>query len=180
MKKEILLFFILFCGFVFWQFYISRFQYGESSLIGHAAPQFEVQSVRDDSVVKSQELFGKKAVFINFWATWCDTCRLEINNLNQMYKAIDPNQVAFVSILEDAVNDPKEALELLENYHKKLPVEFPVYLDSQQVAADSYGTFKIPESYVIDKSGVVVYRHEGAILEKDVTKIMEILSKSAE
>lgn len=175
MKKEFLLFFVLFCGFVFWQFYISRFQYGESSLLGQAAPDFSVQNVRTQDVFKSQDVFGKKAVFVNFWATWCDTCRLEIASLNQLYKTLGANQVEFVSFLEDGA-DLNEAKVLLEKYHQKWPVEFPVYLDAQQMVADRYGTFKIPESYVIDATGKVIYRHEGAILERDVPKILEKLS----
>jgi thiol-disulfide isomerase/thioredoxin len=178
MKKEIILFFILFSGFVFWQFYISRFQYGESSLIGRAAPHFETQNVRTLAPLKSIDILGKKAVFVNFWATWCDTCRLEIASLNQLFQALDANEVAFVSFLEDAVADPNEAKALLEKYHQKWPVEFPVYLDSQQVAADAYGTFKIPESYVINKKGDVIYRHEGAIVASDLKKIIEMLSKN--
>ena len=180
MKKEIALFFVLFCGFVFWQFYISRFQYGESSLIGHAAPHFETTNVRTGAVLKSQETFGKKAVFVNFWATWCDTCRLEIGSLNTLYKSLDPNQVEFVSFLEDGVESREELQVLLEKYHQKLPIEFPVYWDSQQVTADAYGTFKIPESYVIDSQGKVIYRHEGAIMESDLPKILEKITKSAQ
>lgn len=176
-KKEVILFVVLLFGFVFWQFYISRFEYSEASVLHKSAPVFQAQNVRTGENWDLASFKGKKSVLINIWATWCDTCRLEIDVLNELYRSQDTQHVEFVSLLEDATHDIAQAKVLLENYHKKLPVDFPVYWDGQQAVADLYGTFRIPESFVISKEGLVVYRHEGAITKSDVPKIIEALSR---
>lgn len=172
MKKSVILIVVLVFGFVFWQFYIGQFYYGEANLMGKPAPHFEVVGL-DGKKLSTQDVIGKKVVLVNFWATWCDTCRYEIPALNSLHKMLDPDRFLLISLLEDSVNSLEELNPLFEKFNAKLPVDFPVYWDQDQIVADLYGTYRIPESFLIDLKGNVVYFHQGAIVEKDKERLVK-------
>ena len=96
-----------------------------------------------------------KVVFINFWATWCPPCRAEMPALHNMYTALKGNKnFVFLFITED------EEIGKAVEYFKDNNYDLPLYVMAGSVQSEVYsGT--LPTTLVIDKVGIVAYKHEG-------------------
>jgi len=135
--------------------------------IGTAAPEFTVQDA--DRKVSLSELRGK-VVVLNFWATWCGPCVEEMPSLVQLQQRFKDKGVSVVGISIDVDGDA---------YHKFLKdykVDFLTVRDPDQKASNLYGTFKWPETYIIDRSGIVRRKFIGPV-EWSQPEIVDFLSK---
>jgi cytochrome c biogenesis protein CcmG/thiol:disulfide interchange protein DsbE len=135
--------------------------------IGTAAPEFSVED-RDRRVALS-DLRGK-VVVLNFWATWCAPCVEEMPSLVQLQQRFKDKGVTIVGISVDVDGDA---------YHKFLKdykIDFPTVRDPDQKAASLYGTFKWPETYIIDRNGIVRRKFIGAV-EWSQPEIVDFLNK---
>ncbi len=91
-----------------------------------------------------------KVVIINFWASWCPECILEMPSLNTFYEKNRGNDVAVLGITSDRKREP--VLEVL----KKTPVAYPLLLDTTGgVFIKQYTVIGLPMTYVIDRSGAI-------------------------
>lgn len=118
----------------------------ETATKDKAAPNFNLQTP-EGKTVKLSDLKGK-VVLVNFWATWCDSCKEEKPYMASLYSNLKENpDFAFVSILYN--DDINNALE----YERKNSYDFPVFIDPGGKAAVSYGLTGVPESFIIDKNG---------------------------
>jgi peroxiredoxin len=118
--------------------------------IGEGQPAVDI-TLRDlaGQEVKLSDLRGK-VVLLNFWATWCPPCRAEIPSmakLNQLM-AGKPYQMLAVSI--DDQGKPA-----VETFFQQQGVTLPTYLDPEQKIAKVYGVTGVPETFIIDKQGVI-------------------------
>ncbi len=151
--------------------------YGRSkpSSINTPAPDFTIQD-SDHSVTLSQ-LRGK-IVVLNFWATWCPPCIEEMPSLVEMQKKFQGKDVTVlaVSVDEDA-ND----------YHKFLKdhsVDLLTVRESGErtpngviaPVSSRYGTIKVPETYIIDRNGIIRRKFIGPV-DWSQTEIVEYLSR---
>jgi len=96
-------------------------------------------------------------VVVNFWASWCLPCRLEIPYFNKTYQEYRERGVEFVAISVDAGgwSDVRAFLQ-------EMPIEYPVVLDQKQAAADAFGGLAgLPVTIFIDRQGRVAYKHIG-------------------
>ncbi|HXY15169.1 MAG TPA: TlpA disulfide reductase family protein [Terriglobales bacterium] len=137
-------------------FAISSGCYGGSRppRIGSAAPDFIVQDA--DHKVELRDLRGK-VVVLNFWATWCAPCVEEMPSLTQLQQQFKNKGLTVVGVSVDVDND---------GYHRFLKdhkVDFLTVRDPDQKANNLYGTFKFPETYIIDRNGVVRRKFIGAV-----------------
>ncbi len=111
---------------------------------------------RDANGVASStaELEGK-VVFINFWATWCPPCVAEMPGMNAMYNQLrGDDRFVFLFINED--DNPEKA----KNFLKDKGYSMPLFTRGGNVPAGIYsGT--LPTTVVLNKTGSVVYKHEG-------------------
>jgi thiol-disulfide isomerase/thioredoxin len=112
--------------------------------VGKAAPVFAVSDGQHS--VDLSKLRGR-VVVLNFWATWCAPCIQELPSLEQMQQQLP--QVQVVAMASD------EPLEDYQAFLAKRPVDLLTVFDAGQSSNALYGSFRYPESYVIDKSGVV-------------------------
>lgn len=136
-------------------------------LVGASAPEFTVTDA--DRTVALKDLRGK-VVVLNFWATWCAPCVEEMPSLVQMQKQLKDRGVTVLGVSVD--DDPRQYHTFLEKNH----VDFLTVRDPRQKSNELYGTFKFPETYIIDREGVLRRKFIGAV---DWTKpdIVEYLSK---
>ncbi len=113
------------------------------------APDVSVISLANGSALKLSELKGK-VVLLNFWATWCPPCREEIPSMMKLnsFMAGKPFQMVAVSIDEGG----KPAIEA---FFKETGFSLPTYLDESGASSKSYGITGVPESFIIDKQGVL-------------------------
>lgn len=130
-------------------------RYITSPLIAKPATPFTI-TLYDGRKVTLEDLRGK-AVFVNFWASWCLPCREEAKDLEAAWQKVkDRNMVFLGVVLQDT---DKSALEFLKEFN----VTYPNGKDESGKIAVDYGTWGIPESFFIDPQGRITYKHVGGI-----------------
>lgn len=151
--------------------------YGRSkpSSIGNAAPDFSIQDA-DRTVTLSK--FRGDIVVLNFWATWCPPCIEEMPSLVQLQKKIQGTDVKIVAVSVD--DDADDYHKFLKDHSIDLLTvrESGQRTDSGVIAPVSsrYGTFKVPETYIIDRQGIIRRKFIGAI-DWTQPEIVEYLSR---
>lgn len=115
---------------------------------GDTAPNFTI--VTDQGKTISRSNFGGKVLVLNFWATWCAPCMEELPTLNAFQKELGPQGVVVVGVSIDR-NE-----KLYRQFLQRMPMAFDTARDPEANISASYGTFQIPETYIIDRSGKVV------------------------
>ena len=126
------------------------------------APNFSLKSM-NDSIYVLEDLKGK-VVLINFWATWCGPCRMEIPDFNDLY---DKYKDQGLEILGISISDTKEQLSnFLKAYKINYPVLYGSSNDIQKVLLDYGGVYSVPMSFLIDTDNNIKRVYPGAILRK--------------
>jgi cytochrome c biogenesis protein CcmG, thiol:disulfide interchange protein DsbE len=112
--------------------------------IGTPAPAF---SIADGTRTVALNDYRGKILVLNFWATWCAPCIEEIPSLDQLQRAMPQIAVLGVSTDEDAAAYRQFLLD-----H---PVNFATIRDGSQHSNDLFGTLRFPETYIIDRHGMI-------------------------
>jgi peroxiredoxin len=112
------------------------------------APEFALKDFRGNELRLSA--FRGDVVLVNFWATWCKTCVVEMPS---MEKLVDRMQGRPFRLLAVSVDDDWQAVRNF--FPRGTPLE--VLLDTSRETPKHYGTDKFPESFIIDKQGYVRY-----------------------
>jgi thiol-disulfide isomerase/thioredoxin len=115
---------------------------------GAAAPDFTVKDLAGQEV-KLSALKGK-VVFVNFWATWCPPCREEMPSMVKLNQAMAGKQFQMMAISID-----EGGKEAVASYFKKSGITLPAFLDSDGAVSSSYGTTGVPETFIVDKTGII-------------------------
>ena len=118
---------------------------------GDKAPNFSI--VTDDGRKISRSDFGGKLLVLNFWATWCPPCIEEIPSLDAMQKQLADKGVVVLAVSVD--RNPQTYQQFLQ----KAKTSFKTARDPEADISSRYGTFKFPETYVINKDGRVVAKY---------------------
>ncbi len=121
--------------------------------VGDSAPSFRI--VSDSGREITPEAFGGKLLVLNFWATWCPPCVEEMPSLDEMQKRLAGKGVVVVGISVDKNEN------LYRQFLDRTKVSFQTARDPSADISASYGTFKFPETYVIDSHGKVVVKYIG-------------------
>ena len=122
--------------------------------IGEAAPDFTVQ---DGSKSVSLHDFHGKVVVLNFWATWCPPCVEEMPSLVNLQSELKGKNVTVLAVSLDV---DEGAFDKFIKDHK---VDLLAVRDPDQKSNALYGTFKFPETYIIDRDGKVRRKFIGAV-----------------
>lgn len=139
--------------------------YIASPLLAKAAAPFTV-TLFDGRQVSLNELRGK-AIFLNFWASWCTPCRAEAKDLEAAWQRLKDKNMVFLGVaIQDKEKDSRAFLQ-----------EFNItygngWDESGKIAVD-YGVWGIPESFFIDPQGRITYKHVGGIRAALVTAKLE-------
>jgi peroxiredoxin len=118
-----------------------------------AAPDFTLRRV-DGANLRLAEQRGS-VVMVNFWATWCGPCRVEMPHLNRLY---DKYRSAGFQLLGVNIDDDPNAARALAT---KLGLKFPVLLDTDKKVVGAYDLSAMPASVLIDRDGRVRHLHRG-------------------
>ena len=121
--------------------------------VGDTAPNFSITTTAGDQVTPRS--FGGKVLVLNFWASWCAPCVQEAPSLNEFAKTFKDSGVVVLGVSVDR-NE-----QMYQNFVKRFGVSYPLARDPQEDPSYRYGTYKIPESYIIDRNGKVVRKFAG-------------------
>ncbi len=126
----------------------------EPAMVGKAAPDF---TVKDDVRTISLHDYRGKTVVLNFWATWCPPCVDEMPSLVQMQNQLKDQGISVLAVSVD--DDARQYHSFLEKYK----VDLLTVRDPRQKSNELYGTFKFPETYIIDRQGVLRRKFIGPV-----------------
>jgi len=135
--------------------------------IGSPAPDFTVQDA--DRKVSLKDLRGQ-VVVLNFWASWCPPCVEETPSLVQLQKRLKDKGITVVGVSWDSDD---EAYHQFLKAHK---IDFLTVRDADQKSSSLYGTVKIPETYIIDRKGIVRRKFISSV-DWSEPEVLDFLSK---
>jgi cytochrome c biogenesis protein CcmG/thiol:disulfide interchange protein DsbE len=134
-----------------------------SPFINKPAPTFSAPKLdAPEEKLSPADLKGQVWLF-NVWASWCVSCRAEHPVLNQLAK-----QNAIVIVGLNYKDDPTDAKNWLNNLGN--PYDVSIMDQDGRIGID-YGVYGVPETFVIDKKGLIRYKHTGPVSDDDVQKI---------
>jgi cytochrome c biogenesis protein CcmG/thiol:disulfide interchange protein DsbE len=163
--------FVLACLFAF----TGCYSHSKPSSIGTPAPDFTIKD-SDRSVTLSQ-LRGK-IVVLNFWATWCPPCVDEMPSLEQLQKKFQGTDITILAVsVDDDADDyhrflKQHAIDLLTVRESGQKTDTGVIAP----VSSRYGTYKVPETYIIDRNGVIRRKFIGEV-NWGQPEIVEYLSR---
>jgi len=137
--------------------------------IGAAAPDFELKVLKSKhKTLKLSDIKGK-AVLVNFWATWCEPCKVEMPRLVEVQKKYGPEGLQIVGI---AMDDTDE--KIIASFAHKMRINYPIVIGTEKVA-DLYGGIDgMPTLFFVDRSGKIVDHELGLrsidLIESNVKK----------
>ena len=118
--------------------------------VGSSAPGFTAKDVHSGATRTIADYKGR-VVLLNVWATWCEPCKVEMPSMEELYKAYGPRGVHIVAVsIDDAV--PEDSIRA---YSRDLGLTFEILHDPTHAIERAYQTTGYPESFVIDRSGVI-------------------------
>jgi peroxiredoxin len=126
---------------------------GAATTAASGAPDFTLPSI-DGPNLRLQEQRGQ-VVMINFWATWCGPCRVEMPHLARLYDKYRGSGFTVLAVNID--EDPYKAASLA----KQLGMRFPVLLDKEKKVSRLYDLSTMPSTILVDREGRVRYVHRG-------------------
>jgi peroxiredoxin len=115
---------------------------------GHPAPDFSLKTLEGEAVSLAD--FKGKPVLINFWATWCGPCRVEMPELQQA--AVDNAEGLVVIGINNTSTDTRQ---LVDDFVQELGLTFPIVLDEDGQVAETYRVLGLPTTIFVDRNGVV-------------------------
>ena len=126
----------------------------------------------DLKAVELEDYIGKPIV-LNFWATWCYYCTLEMPDFNEAYKKYPEVQFMMINYTDGET----ETVEKAAAYIEENGYEFPIFFDTTLQAAEKYGVEAFPMTFFISADGNLVDSHRGAMsgakLEEYLTELVK-------
>jgi peroxiredoxin len=119
--------------------------------VGEAAPDFSLPTLKGNFVKLSD--YRGKVVFLNIWATWCPPCREEMPSMESLYQRLKGREFEMLAVSID-----RQGKEIVGPFVAKYGLTFPVLLDSENKTYKLYGLTGIPETFIIDRNGAVIFK----------------------
>jgi thiol-disulfide isomerase/thioredoxin len=137
---------------------------------GSVAPDFALKDLADGKEVRLSSLRGK-AVLVNFWATWCEPCKIEMPWFVELQKKYEAQGFTVLGVAMDDAS-PSD----IADFAKKMGVNYPIVIGKEAVG-DQYGGIPyLPSTFYIGRDGKVVDRVFGLVsrseIESDIQKAM--------
>jgi thiol-disulfide isomerase/thioredoxin len=131
-----------------------------ADVVGKPMPALNVEYLGD------KPAYEGKARIVEFWATWCPPCRASIPHLNEVYKKYKDKGLVVIGVSD-------EEKSKIEAFQKKTPMDYTVAIDAKGALSRQLGIQGIPQAFVVDKTGNVVW--EGHPMEMTDSVIEKVL-----
>ena len=146
-----------------------------AKVAGKPEPDLKLKDL-DGKDVSLEDLKGK-VVFVNFWATWCDPCRIEIPWLIEMQRKYASRGFTVVGVAmdEDGKNAvaPFVAKERFDVQGQQLPMSYPIWLGSDEAADKFGGILGYPTSFLLSRDGKQVEKFQGLKSQDELARAIE-------
>lgn len=140
-------------------------------VVGQSAPDFTLETL-DHQPVTLADLRGK-VVIINFWASWCAPCRLEMPALQQAYEAYQGKGVVILAVNLTA----QDAIAEAEKFVQELGLTFPILLDEVGEVSEAYQVLGLPTTIFVNREGDIARTHLGPMTETQIEQfVTELLN----
>ena len=125
--------------------------------VGARAPDFRAVDLATGDSVSFREHYRGAVTLVNVWATWCVPCRVEMPAMEKVYQSLAPRgfRIAAVSIDEGSPED-------VQAFGRELGLSFDILQDRSTKVQQIYQTTGVPESFLLNRDGVIVKRVIGA------------------
>ena len=132
---------------------------GEMDRLFSSVGVIKVPPTKDPVRINLKDLNGKNVsladfkgqiVFLNFWTTWCPTCRIEMPSMEKLYQKLKNKDFAMVTI------NLQESASQVKAFFKEFKLTFTALLDSNGEVGASFGIRAIPTTYILDKTGRII------------------------
>ncbi|MFN8378721.1 MAG: cytochrome c biogenesis protein CcdA [Anaerolineae bacterium] len=133
----------------------------EGTAIGNLAPDFALPG--DDGQTYRLSDFRGRPVLLNFWATWCGPCRVEMPAFQQVHET--GSDLAILAV------DYGQTAEDVAGYREEMGVTFPLLVDETMEVGDTYGVAQIPSTFLIGPDGRVVTVHYGPLTVEQINEL---------
>jgi peroxiredoxin len=119
------------------------------------APDFTLQSLNGEKVSLNQ--YRGNYVLVNFWATWCGPCKMEMPSLETLYQRFKSKKFTLLAISNDMFG-----AKIVEPFIKANQISFPILLDQQLQASNKFRVVSLPTTFMIDPEGNIIGELRGA------------------
>ena len=116
---------------------------------GMVAPNFKLKSLDGEEVSLSQ--FRGKYVLVNFWATWCGPCKIEMPSLEALYQRFKNKNFVLLAISNDMFG-----ASIVKPFVKANHLNFTILLDQRLKASNAFGVTSLPSTFMIDPKGEII------------------------
>ena len=123
--------------------------------LGEPAPNFQLRDMNGQLVTLS-DLRGK-VVLLNFWATWCGPCRVEMPAMEELYRAFSRKDFEILAVSTDA-----QGVAITRPFQQENHLTFPILHDADYRVGLTYGARSLPMTFMVDRQGVVRHQIFGA------------------
>jgi|TARA_B110000495_G_scaffold182685_1_gene178419 peroxiredoxin len=113
------------------------------------APNFTLKNLDGEEVSLSQ--FRGKYVLVNFWATWCGPCKVEMPSLEGLYQRFKNKNFALLAISNDMFGST-----IVKPFVKTKNLNFPILLDQRLKVSNAFGVISLPSTFMIDPEGKII------------------------
>ncbi len=134
--------------------------------VGDRSPDFRAVTIKGEKISYYRDLKGKKPVYLVFWTTWCPYCKVELPQIEELYKKYG-DRVEFIGVSLGIKNE-------INKFVREKKLSFPVVYDEGNRIAGAFGA-QIQTNLLIDKQGVIVYKGKG--FEEDIVKRLKKFSE---
>ncbi len=138
---------------------------GSNTLLGGPAPNFQLRDL-DGKLHELREYRGE-VVLLNFWATWCAPCRLEMPLLDRQSQEFADRGLVILAV------NLQETAAQIEDFVNETGILLPILLDTDGAISEAYRIMGYPSSVIVDPSGLIQVIHVGIITEPQLHEYLQ-------
>jgi len=123
--------------------------------VGDPAPEFRLWDMDGNDVALSGQ--RGKVILLNFWATWCGPCRVEMPSMELLYREFSRQDFEILAVSTDP-----QGVAVTRPFRDSIGLSFPILHDSDFRVGVTYGARTLPMTFLIDRQGIITHRIFGA------------------